>query len=345
MEKIKVACLFGGCSSEYEVSLVSATSVIRNLDREKYVIYMIGITKMGDFYLYDGSVDEIEKDHWFHESTCRKITFSTNRVDHGFILCDTLEVVSITIAFPILHGKNGEDGRLQGLFELAGIPYVGCGMTSSSLCMDKYLAHKLVESEGVLVPKSYRFTKYDWNQAKDTFDLEYPLFVKPLKAGSSFGITKVTKKEMLKEAIEFAFSYDDAIVIEEEIKGFEVGCAILGNEELMIGEVDEIELQDGFFNYEEKYTLKTSQIILPARLNEKVRNEIKKTALKIYRILGCKVFSRVDMFYTKEGTIVFNEVNTIPGCTSHSRFPSMLQEVGYSFSNVLDMLIQLGLEK
>lgn len=345
MEKIRVACLFGGCSSEYEVSLVSATSVLRNMKQEKYIVDMIGITKGGDFYLYEGDIDEIERDNWYHENTCRKITFSTNRCDHGFILLDTNEVISIDIAFPILHGKNGEDGRLQGLFELAGIPYVGCGMMSSGLCMDKYLAHKLVEIEGILVPKSYMFTKYDLDKIDGTLDLEYPIFVKPLKAGSSFGITKVTKKEMLKQAVELAFSYDDTIVIEEGIDGFEVGCAILGNEELTIGEVDEIELQDGFFDYEEKYTLKTSKIILPARLSEETRSAIKEVALKIYKILGCKGFSRVDMFYTKEGTIVFNEVNTIPGCTSHSRYPSMLQEVGYCFEDVIDTLIALGLAK
>lgn len=347
MSKIRVACLFGGCSSEYDVSLVSASSVIRNINQEKYEVIMIGITREGDFYLYNGNVDNIEKNNWFNENYCKKITFSNNKSDHGFVILESNELVKIDIAFPILHGKNGEDGRLQGLLELAEIPIVGCGMTSSAICMDKYIAHKLVETNGILVPKSYLFTKYD-NKTEikeQIINLKYPIFVKPLKAGSSFGITKVLDKSQLDRAIDYAFSYDDSIIIEEGIDGFEVGCAILGNNELIIGEVDEIELQDGFFDYEEKYTLKTSKIILPAELSELEREKIKDTALKIYKILGCKGFSRVDMFYTKDNKIVFNEVNTIPGCTSHSRYPSMLKQIGYNFEDVIDKWITLGLEK
>lgn len=347
MSKIRVACLFGGCSSEYDVSLVSASSVIRNISQEKYEVIMIGITREGDFYLYNGNVDDIEKNNWFNDKTCKKITFSNNKSDHGFIILETNKLIRIDIAFPILHGKNGEDGRLQGLLELAEIPIVGCGMTSSAICMDKYIAHKLVESNGILVPKSYLFTKYDnKNEIKERIiNLKYPIFVKPLKAGSSFGITKVLDISQLDRAIDYAFSYDDSIIIEEGIDGFEVGCAILGNNELIIGEVDEIELQDGFFDYEEKYTLKTSKIILPAELPELEREKIKNTALKIYKILGCKGFSRVDMFYTKDNKIVFNEVNTIPGCTSHSRYPSMLKQIGYNFEDVINKWITLGLEK
>ena len=347
MKKLKVACIFGGCSSEYDVSLVSATSVIKNINKDKYDVVMIGITREGEFYLYDGEVDEIESNNWFKKDICRKISFSTNRSDHGFIIMDSMEIVRVDVVFPILHGMNGEDGRLQGVFELAGIPFVGCGMTSSAICMDKFIAHELVEKNGILVPKSYLFKKNDdvLSIKKKVKDLKYPLFVKPLKAGSSFGITKVVSEEKLDEAISYAFSYDDSIVIEEGITGFEVGCAIMGNNDLVIGEVDEIELQDGFFDYEEKYTLKTSRIILPARLDKSERERIKTTALEIYNILGCSGFARVDMFYTNDGKIVFNEVNTIPGCTSHSRYPSMLGKIGLSFDEVISNLIELGVEK
>lgn len=347
MGKIRVACLFGGCSSEYDVSLVSASSVIRNINKEKYEVIMIGITREGDFYLYTGSFDDIERNNWFNDKYCNKITFSNNKSDHGFIVLESNELVQIDIVFPILHGKNGEDGTLQGLFELAEIPIVGCGMTSSSICMDKYISHKLVESSGISVPKSYLFTKYDNknNIEENIKDLVYPIFVKPLKAGSSIGITKVLNTSQLNEAVDYAFSYDDSIIIEEGIDGFEVGCAILGNNDLIIGEVDQIVLQDGFFDYEEKYTLKTSKIVLPAELPELEREKVKDTALKIYKILGCRGFSRVDMFYTKDKKIVFNEVNTIPGCTSHSRYPSMLKQIGYDFKDVIDKLITLGLEK
>ena len=347
MKKLKVACLFGGKSSEYSISLVSATSVLKNIDRNKYDVIMIGITKDGNFYLYEGDIDSIENDSWFDKKYCKKISFSTNREDRGFVILDDKvqgsKIVSIDVAFPILHGRNGEDGRLQGLFELAGIKYVGCGMASSLICMDKFLAHSLVERENILVPRSFLFTKNDsYEEIESSIkSLNFPVFVKPLKAGSSFGITKVEEKQNLEKAVSDAFVYDDKIVIEENIDGFEVGCAILGDNELIVGEVDEIELADGFFDYEEKYTLKTSKIHLPARLSSKERENIKNTALRIYRTLGCKGLARVDMFYTKDGKIVFNEVNTIPGFTSHSRYPSMLKAVGYSFGDIIDKLIDM----
>ena len=336
--KKTVAIIFGGCSSEYEISLVSATSVIRNVNRDKYNILLIGITKNGDFYLYNGDINDIEKDKWLNESKIQKITISTNRSDHGIIILSTNEIIKIDIVFPVLHGQNGEDGRLQGLLELAGIKYVGCDMISSALCMDKYLAHKIVALNGFLVPRSYLFDKkdsYDWIKSKIN-DLRFPLFVKPLKAGSSFGITKIKVINELKQALKEAFKYDNKIIVEENIDGFEVGCAILGNDKLIIGEVDEIELEDGFFDYFEKYNLKTSKIHLPARISREEREKIKETALAIYKILGCSGFARVDMFYTKDKNIVFNEVNTIPGCTAHSRYPSMLKEIGISFEEVID---------
>lgn len=347
MEKLKVAVLFGGCSSEYSVSLVSGTSVLRNLDKEKYDISMIGITKDGDFYLYNGEVSEIEKDNWCHENTCSRITFSTNRSDHGFINLDTNTLVKIDIAFPVLHGRNGEDGRLQGLFELAGIPYVGCDMSASLICMDKYLAHELVALKNIIVPKAYTFHSYEATETihETIKDLPYPMFVKPLKAGSSYGISKVNNVLELDNAIKLAFKYDKTIIIEENIDGFEVGCAIMGNgSDLIIGEVDEIDLHADFYNFEEKYTAKSSKIILPARLSEEEKEKIKTTALTIYKALGCKGVARVDMFYTKDKKIVFNEVNTMPGFTSHSRYPSMLKAIGYEFSAVLDNLIKLGVQ-
>ena len=229
--KKKVAIIFGGCSSEYNVSLVSATSVIRNINKNKYDVIMIGITPEGDFYLYDDEIDKIDKNEWLNSSSCKKITISTNRSDHGIIVLETNEIIKIDIVFPVLHGQNGEDGRLQGLLELVGIKYVGCDMTSSALCMDKYLAHELVSSSGILSPISYLFTKYETLEKIENkvSNLKYPLFVKPLKAGSSFGITKILSVKELHKAINEAFKYDDKIIIEENVDGFEVGCAILGN--------------------------------------------------------------------------------------------------------------------
>ncbi|NBJ94023.1 D-alanine--D-serine ligase VanG [Parablautia muri] len=353
MEKINVAVIFGGCSSEYKVSLESACGVILNLNRDKYEPVLIGITREGEWFYFTGDVDEIKNDTWFTGKNCMRAILSPDRKAHKLLVFhkeDGVDTVPVDVAFPVLHGKWGEDGTVQGLIELAGIPLAGCGVLSSALCMDKDRAHKLVEAAGVCVPKARVFGM----QAKITeggreikdFAKEtgYPLFVKPVKAGSSFGVTKVGEAACLKEAVELAFLYDDQIIVEENIDGFEVGCAVLGKETLTVGEVDEIELSGGFFDFTEKYTLKTSAIHVPARISAQKAKELKETAKVIYRTLGCAGFARVDMFLTPEGKIVFNEVNTIPGFTEHSRYPGMMKAAGYSFGEILEKIITLALE-
>ena len=200
-----------------------------------------------------------------------------------------MKETQIDIAFPVLHGKNGEDGTVQGLLELAGIPIVGCGTLASSLCMDKDRAHKLVVQAGIKTPAGVVIDHIlsDYEIIEHTKELSYPLFVKPMKAGSSLGITKLYDKELLPEAVRSAFLHDDQVIIEENIDGFEVGCAVLGNKELTIGEVDEIELTEGFFDYTEKYTLKSSKIHVPARIDSETASRIKEAAVTIYRALGC----------------------------------------------------------
>ena len=257
-----------------------------------------------------------------------------------------MKEVLFDIVFPILHGKNGEDGTIQGIFEQAGIPVVGCSTLSSALCMDKNRAHKLVSSEGIRVPSSKVFSGVITEEEilYHIKNFYYPLFVKPVRAGSSFGITKVYDRDELIGAMKTAFLHDSEVIVEEEIPGFEVGCAVLGNEGLVIGEIDEIELSEGFFDYTEKYTLKNSKIHMPARLDKKTKLRLKDTAAIIYKTLGCSGFARVDMFLTPEKEIVFNEVNTIPGFTSHSRYPNMMKGIGIEFGELIDILISLGFE-
>ena len=254
-----------------------------------------------------------------------------------------MEKISLDAAFPVLHGRNGEDGTVQGLFELAGIPLVGCGVLASALCMDKDRAHKLAQAAGITIPFSTVLTK---KARKDAFahaeKLGYPLFVKPVRAGSSYGITRVAERGELSAAMELAFEYDDHIILEEAISGFEVGCAVLGNDTLTVGELDEIELADGFFDFTEKYTLKTSAIHVPARISPAKTAEMKEAAQRIYKALGCQGFARVDMFLDKAGRVVFNEVNTVPGFTAHSRYPSMMKAVGMSFEQVISNVIELA---
>jgi len=250
--------------------------------------------------------------------------------------------LSFDAAFPVLHGKNGEDGTLQGLLELAGIPVIGCGALSSALCMDKDRAHKLAALAGVKVPRSVVFRRsagMDEIKAAAA-KLGYPLFVKPVRAGSSFGITRVTGPEGLPGAAAAAFANDRELLLEEAIPGFEVGCAVLGTDELTVGAVDEIELSQGFFDFEEKYTLKTSAIHCPARIHPLKAAEIQAAAKAIYRALDCKDFARVDLFLTPAGEIVFNEVNTIPGFTAHSRYPNMMKAAGLDFTTLITRIIE-----
>ena len=343
----RIAVLFGGASSEYEVSLQSAYAVITHMDRDKYEILPIGIAKDGSWYLYRGELSNIPGDNWLERKSCVPVVVSPDKNLHGILLLkeDGVESVCLDGAMPILHGKNGEDGTVQGVLELAEIPLIGCNTMSSAICMDKETAHRLAKECGVKVPSSFLITKTDLQQEKQIIcygeQLGYPLFVKPLRAGSSFGITKVARQEELLAAVEHAFAYDSIVILEEMIQGFEVGCAILGTETLTVGVVDEIELSEGFFDYTEKYTLKSSKIHVPARISQQKAEEIQETAIRIYRGLGCSYFARVDLFLTPEGEIYFNEVNTIPGFTSHSRYPNMLKEAGISFEEIITRLVEM----
>ena len=349
MNRLKIAVFFGGCSSEYSVSLESASSVINNLNREKYDPVPVGITESGKWYYFGGDVAKIKQDQWQNEEDCVQAVLSPDRGERKLLLFreDKVDTIIIDGAFPVMHGRNGEDGTIQGLIEMAGIPLVGCGVLSSALCMDKDRAHKLAEFAGIHVPKAMAFGKvYDLHVVLDFADhTGYPLFVKPVKAGSSYGVTKVQDRENLMEAIELAFQYDNEVIVEETVPGFEVGCAVLGNDELMVGEVDEIELAGGFFDFTEKYTLKTSAIHVPARVDKETSDRLKETAKKLYKILGCSGFARVDMFLKPNGEIVFNEINTIPGFTEHSRYPGMMKAAGHSFGEILDRVVGLALNR
>ena len=342
-QRKRIAILFGGCSPEYGVSLQSAYSVITHLDREKYEPVLIGISNAGDWSQYVGEIEKILIDTWCNEEDCIPVVVSPNRTVHGIVTIKNGKIreTHIDAVFPVLHGKNGEDGTVQGMFELAGIPVVGCGVLSSALCMDKDRAHKLVQAAGISVPQS--FVLQSGGDAETAIRqaerIGYPLFVKPVGAGSSYGITKVTGRNQLPEALKLAFSYDSTVIVEECISGFEVGCAVLENDGFVVGEVDEIELENGFFDFTEKYTLKTSSIHVPARISAEKAGEIKETAKLIFKTLDCRGFARVDMFLDDTGRIVFNEVNTIPGFTTHSRFPNMMKAAGISLEQVISMAV------
>lgn len=348
MEKKRILVLFGGCSPEYGVSLASACGVLRHLDGERFAPVTVGITREGAWFLYTGSPEAIAADAWHSPETCVPCALSPNRGARALLAFHKTGVqeVPIDAAFPVLHGCNGEDGTVQGLCELTGIPLVGCGILASALGMDKDRAHTLVRAAGVAVPRAFTVEPgYSAAQAREQARaLGFPLFVKPVGAGSSFGVAKVEDEAGLSGALERAFSFDDRAIVEEAIPGFEAGCAVMGNRRTITGEIDEIELADGFFDFTEKYGLLTSKIHVPARISPGKAAELKAAAQTIYRALGCRGFARVDMFLTPEGRIVFNEVNTIPGFTAHSRFPRMMEAAGYSLRQVVSLAIDLALE-
>jgi len=347
MGKTTVAVIFGGESSEYGVSLKSASAVIENLDRNKYNPVIIGITREGKWLKYPGSTENIKKDLWFRDPDCTELLISPGIGNEKFfeIAKGRILPLKVDIVFPVLHGTKGEDGSIQGLLEVMGMPYVGCNVAASAIGLDKDLSHKIVHYAGYDVPKSMSITQETMKGKIEDFTktVGFPIYVKPAHGGSSIGMTKAENSLQLYQGITEAFTYDKKVVLEEMIHGFEVGCAVLGKGDLLLGTVDEIEVVGGFFDYNEKYTLKNSKIHLPARIHSDLVNKIKNTARGVYKALGCSGLARVDFFVDKENRIIFNEVNTLPGFTKGSRFPNMLMHEGYEYKFIIDKLIELGL--
>jgi len=341
MDRLKVGIIFGGCSEEHPVSVKSVREVAKNLDTEKYEPFYIGITKSGAWKLCDGP------DTNWENGSCRPAVLSPDRSVHGLLVLEQgqYETISLDIVLPVLHGKLGEDGAMQGLLELSGIPYVGCDVQSSALCMDKSLAYIVARSAGIATPNFWTVTA---NENIDTGRLTYPVFVKPARSGSSFGISKVSRKEELLSAVETARQYDTKVLIEETVVGSEVGCAILGNDlDLIAGEVDRISLSHGFFRIhqesEPESGSENSTPIVPADIPAESRSLVQETAKAVYRALGCRGLSRVDMFLKEDGKVVLNEVNTLPGMTSFSRYPRMMAAAGLPLAEVIDRIVSLAL--
>ncbi|MEC3980829.1 D-alanine--(R)-lactate ligase [Amycolatopsis sp. H20-H5] len=338
---MKIGIIFGGLGEEHSISVKSAQEVAKNLDAEKYEPFYVGITKSGAWQLCD-SVDA----DW-ENGNCRPVALSPDRSAPGLLVLEQgrYETIGLDVVFPVLHGKFGEDGAIQGLLELSGIPYVGCDIQSSALCMDKSLAYLVAGNAGIATPN---FRTVAANETIDPDLLTYPVFVKPARSGSSFGVSKASSKEELPSAVETARQYDSKVLIEEAVVGSEVGCAILGNDlELTAGEVDQISLSHGFFKIHQESNPESgsenSTIAVPADIPAETRALVQETAKAIYRALGCGGLSRVDMFLKEDGTVVLNEVNTLPGMTSYSRYPRMMAAAGLPLAEVIDQVVSLAL--
>lgn len=351
MQKKRIAVLFGGASSEHDVSTVSALGILSNIDKSKYEPVLLGITKQGEWFLYDGDAALLPGDRWLESKALRKAFISPDPAVHG-ILTEDGEQIYIDAVFPILHGKNGEDGTVQGLLQLARIPFVGCDSTSSGVCMDKAITNAVMDAVGIKQAKWLSFSAYEYKKEPEKYIkkafsyLGSPIFVKPANAGSSVGVSKASTPEELRKGIEAALKEDKKAVLEEFIDGFEVECAVLGNDEPIAGEVGEIRAAADFYDYDAKYNNPNSQTVIPAGISEEKRNEVRATALKAYKTIGCEGLSRVDFFVRRSnGEVLLNEINTIPGQTPISMYPKLFEAVGISYARLIDRLIELAFER
>lgn len=349
--KLNIAVIFGGASSEYEVSLMSAVSILRNINTDKYNIYKIGITKKGEFLYYTGDINSIEADKW-QESDTIPCIISPDRTHHGMITFSKIaEVKRLDCVFPVLHGKNGEDGTIQGLLSLSGIPYVGCDTISSACCMDKAVTKTLLDNANIPNSKWESVTQYEYRKNskvciyKIESRLGYPCFVKPANAGSSVGISKAVDAFSLKAAIELAFAHDKKVIIEEFISGIELECAVLGNEQPIASILGEIEPCNDFYDYDAKYLANKTKTYTPARIDEVSTEKIRVLAVDAYKALGCEGLARVDFFLTDDQKPILNEINTIPGFTSISMYPKLFEKSGIPYTELIDRLIELGINR
>lgn len=353
MRKLNVCVLFGGVSPEHEVSLRSAESVLNNMDAEKYNIFPVGITKAGDWVLYGGTdYSLLPSQQWQNYPDNYRAIISPIR-GQG-LLCfngDRVKYEMIDVVFPVLHGENGEDGAMQGLLQMAGIPYVGPHVSASAVAMDKTLTKLVADNAGIpqadwlLVRNSDLQSQIDGilNAVEGKFS--YPVFVKPAGTGSSVGVSKSNTREELKSALLKAGIYDEKILVEEFIAGSEVEVAVLGNNSPVASVVGEIDSGAEFYDYDAKYVTDTSVAYIPARIPEDVAEELREKAVQVYKAIGCQGLSRVDFFVThKDNRVVFNEINTIPGFTSISMYPKLFAASGIPYGTLIDQLLQLAME-
>ncbi len=353
MSKWNVCVLFGGISPEHAVSLRSAESVLNNLDSEKYNIFPVGITREGKWLLY-GSRDysQLPGGAWEACQENREVAISPVR-GQGLLRFegDCVMTEQIDVVFPVLHGENGEDGAVQGLMQLAGIPCVGPDVAASAVSMDKTLTKLVVDHAGItqaawVLVRGKELEHHGERIAENLeAEFQYPMFVKPAGTGSSVGVSKVHDRQALLKALEAAAAFDQKILVEEFIHGREIEVAVMGNDNPMASICGEIDSGADFYDYDAKYLTDTSVAYIPARIDEEVAEQVREAAVQIYAAIGCRGLSRVDFFVTYEDNrVVFNEINTLPGFTSISMYPKLFDASGIPYGQLLDELLQLAME-
>ena len=353
MKKLNVCVLFGGISPEHDVSLRSAESVLNNMDCEKYNIFPVGITREGQWIHFGGKdYSELPGGAWQQNPANCNAAISPVR-GQGLLrfTANGAEQTPIDVVFPVLHGENGEDGTMQGLLQMAGIPYVGPHVSASAVAMDKTLTKLVIDNAGVpqaawqLVRSSELRHQMERILDKLENQFSYPMFVKPAGTGSSVGVSKASDRNALARALEQAGKFDEKILVEEFIHGREIEVAVLGNENPVASICGEIDSGAEFYDYDAKYVTDTSVAYIPARIPEDVAEQVRDAAVKVYTAIGCQGLSRVDFFVTfAENRIVFNEINTLPGFTSISMYPKLFAASGIPYGQLIDQLLQLALE-
>lgn len=350
--KLNVCVVFGGQSSEHEVSCISAASVIENLDKTKYDITALGITKEGEWYIYSGDILNIKEDLWYNDkdNLCPAL-ISPSPKDGGLLVFNNgnYKIKKIDVVFPVLHGIYGEDGTIQGLLELACIKYVGCGVLASAVGMNKIYSKIIFDNAGLKQAKWISINKdelvnIEGIENKVEYQLGFPCYIKPANAGSSVGISKVKSKKELKEALFKASEHDRQIVVEEEIIGREIECAVLGISEPIASGVGEIVTGVEFYDYEEKYKTNTAKLIINADLSDGIKEQIQKNAVTAFKAIDGAGMARVD-FFVRGREVLINEINTIPGFTAISMYPKLWQAAGLEYGELLDKLIKLSITR
>ena len=353
LKKLSVCVLFGGVSSEHEVSLRSAESVLNRLNKDKYHIFPVGITKDGDWILFGGKdYGMLPAGTWQNCEENRRAALSPVR-GQGLLSFENDCVVRerIDVVFPVMHGENCEDGAIQGLLQIAGIPYVGPHVAASAACMDKTTTKLIADAAGVRQAAWQLVTREGFARSQEAAlsaveaRFAYPVFVKPAGTGSSVGVAKAKDRAELETAIEAALKYDRKVLVEEFIRGQEVEVAVLGNDNPFASVCGEIDAGADFYDYEAKYISDCADLYIPARISEEASEQVRETAVRVYQAMGCRGLSRVDFFVTREGQeVVFNEINTIPGFTSISMYPKLFEASGIPYGELLDDLLALALD-
>ncbi len=341
-----ICVIFGGMSGEHSVSCVSASYVIENLDKQKYNIYVIGITKSGAWKLFEGEPSQMREGTW-EKNAEKSCILSPDRLHKGLICNNVL--IPVDVIFPVLHGAYGEDGAIQGLFELSGIPYVGCGVSASALGMDKVLSKMAYETAGIPQAEWIYFEDVRGLSESEIYErverkFSYPVFVKPANTGSSIGISKAKNRGELIGAVELARSVDYKILVEENIEGHEVECAVLGNAEPQASCVGEVLSAGEFYDFDSKYVNAESKTVIPAEISSELSERVRQEAVRAFCAIGGRGLSRADFFITKDNRILVNELNTLPGFTSISMYPKLWMHEGLTYSGLLDRLIELAEE-